>query len=85
MTQLSFFALSLILLMAPPAVFADGDEIELKDGSSLKGDIIAKNAVQVYLSTKDKGVIKVDLSDIRKIHFGPVPPEQKPQMPDEIK
>ena len=60
------------MLVSPLPVFAGGDEIEMKDGSTLKGDIVARNAGQLYLSTKEKGVIRVDLSKIKEIHFGPV-------------
>ncbi len=58
------------MLLFPVLALAGGDEIELKDGSKLQGDVIAKNAFQLYLSTKD-GVKKVDMSNIRKINFGP--------------
>jgi hypothetical protein len=70
MIKLASFLLISVLIF-PLSAFAGGDEIELKDGSILRGDVIARNAIQIYLSTKEKGVMKVDVSDIRVIRFGP--------------
>ena len=71
MRKLVLILLAAFMLVSPLPVFAGGDEIEMKDGSVLKGDIVARNAEQIYLSTKDKGVIRVDASEIHEIHFGP--------------
>lgn len=58
------------LVLFPLAALAGGDEVELKDGSTLQGDIIAKNALQIYLSQNGE-VKRIDVSDIRRIKFGP--------------
>lgn len=52
---------------------AGGDEIEMRDGTRVKGDIIAQNSAQLYLATPD-GLKKINTLDIRKISFGARPP-----------
>ncbi len=55
------------------AGFAGGDEIEMRDGTRVKGDIIAQNSTQLYVATPD-GLKKINTLDIRKISFGARPP-----------
>ncbi len=74
--------LLLFFLLFSGTAFAGGDEIQMKDGSSMKGDIIGQNPEQVYLSTKDKGVVRIKFSDITTINYGPNGPVNPPKPKD---
>ena len=63
--------LLLFLFTLLPFAFAGGDEIEMEDGSVLHGDIVTRNAAEIYLGTQD-GVKRVEMSKIKTIRFGPV-------------
>lgn len=56
--------------MMPPA-WAGGDEIVLKDGRRIQGNIVARNAAQYYIDVEHE-VQTIDASEIETIHFGPV-------------
>jgi hypothetical protein len=73
------------LMVAAAAAWAGGDSIEMRDGTTISGDIIAQgnvtsipgrtgsvsiDAVEVWIATKD-GLKKIPTSEIKTIHFGP--------------
>lgn len=75
------------------SVYAGGDTIELRDGTKVSGNIVAQgegidlspqkrsvlfNSKQIYIDTEE-GLKKIDMTDIKTIHFGPrVMPRQAP-------
>ncbi len=76
MRILKLLALGGILLAAfftAAPVFAGGDEIVLNDGGSVKGNIVTQSEAQIYIDVPEKGLVRIDRSKIREIHFGPVP------------
>ena len=70
--------LLLLLVLAAP-LWAGGDTIEMKDGRLIKGHIVAKNAMQIYIDTGTEEVERIDVSEIAKIHFGPVVTKPGPE------
>jgi hypothetical protein len=69
--------MTMIFLLAVPAFSADiplfrgDDKIEMKDGTVIEGRIVAKNSVQLYVDIGEKEPKRIDMSDIKTIHFGP--------------
>ena len=77
--SLIFFVL--LSFLALPLVFAGGDRIEMEDGTEITGDIVTRNSSQIYVDTA-KEVKRVDVSEIKTIHFGPVL-VSKPKIPQD--
>lgn len=87
-------------LYAIPAVWAGGDTVEMRDGTTVFGDIIAQgnvtsvpgrtgsvsiDASEVWIATSD-GLKKIPASEIKTIHFGPkLHPSETPVDPKEKK
>ena len=66
--------LTVFLLFSLPA-FAGGDEIELKTGEVIRGDVVARNDSEIYLGVAGGKARKIKLSDIKSIYFGPKAPD----------
>ena len=64
-------ALFLIFFFARMGSSQTGDDsIDLRDGTTIYGEVIAQNASQLYVATDD-GVQKINIRDVKTIHFGP--------------
>ena len=91
-----FFLIMLVIVSAAPFAWAGGDTVELRDGTTVSGDIIAQgnttsipgrtgsisvDAAEIWIATSD-GLKKIPASEIKTIHFGPkLQPSETPVDP----
>lgn len=59
------FAALIFLFCFTATAYAEGDSVELKDGTFIEGDVIARNDYQVYLSVKRGPVRMVERDPFR--------------------
>ncbi len=90
--------LILCICAIPASGWAGGDTIELRDGTVVSGDIVARanatnlsgqagsimiDAAEIWIATPD-GIKKIPASDIKTIRFGSnIVPAQAPAVPAE--
>ena len=68
--------LILLMLIAPfPSYSKDAgpDEVVLNDGKKIRGVVLSWNGTKLFFSSDEKGVMSIDVADIKIIHRGPRP------------
>lgn len=58
------------LLIQGPA-FAGGDQLELKDGTLIEGDLVVRNQQEVYFYNNERRMLRFENSQVKNIKRGP--------------
>ncbi len=69
-------AFALIFLVTVSAKNPGPDEIELLNGKKLSGIVVVWNGTQLIFSSDEKGLLYLNITEIKSVHQGPHLPVQ---------